>query len=42
MTIGQVQPLNIPTASELTEARDFLFEADVVCSRRKITFLRHR
>ena len=29
MTIGQVQSLNIPTASELTEARDFLFEADM-------------
>ena len=26
MTMAQVQPLNIPTASELTKARDFLCE----------------
>jgi len=30
MAITQAQPLNIPTASELTEARDFLFEADML------------
>ena len=29
MTITQVQPLNTPTASELTKAHDFLFEADM-------------
>ena len=29
MTITQVQPLNIPTASQLTVARDFLCEADM-------------
>jgi hypothetical protein len=27
MTMAQVQPLNIPTASELTKAHDFLCEA---------------
>ena len=30
MTIVQVQPLNIPTASELTKAHNFLFEADML------------
>jgi hypothetical protein len=30
MTIAQVQPLNIPTALELTEAHDFLFEAHML------------
>ena len=30
MTIAQVQPLNIPTSSELTKAHDFLFEADML------------
>ena len=30
MTITQVQPLNIPTASELSAARDFLCEADIL------------
>ena len=30
MTIAQVQPLNIPTASELTKARHFLFEAHML------------
>ena len=29
MTTAQVQPLNIPTASELAKARDFLCEADM-------------
>jgi hypothetical protein len=29
MTIAQVQPLNIPTSSQLTKAHDFLFEADM-------------
>jgi len=38
MTIGQVQPLNIPTASELTEARDFLFEADMFVADVKSLF----
>ena len=30
MTIAQVQPLNTPTASELTKAHDFLFEAHML------------
>ena len=30
MTIAQVQPLNTPTASELTKAHDFLHEADLL------------
>ena len=30
MTITQVQPLNIPTSSELTKAHDFLYEADLL------------
>ena len=30
MTIAQVQPLKIPTASELTKAHDFLFEAQML------------
>ena len=30
MTITQVHPLNIPTASELTKAHDFLYEADLL------------
>jgi hypothetical protein len=29
MALAQVQPLNTPTASELTKAYDFLFEADI-------------
>ena len=28
MATAQVQPLNTPTASELTKAHDFLYEAD--------------
>ena len=32
MTITQVQPLNIPTASELTKAREFLCEAAILVS----------
>ena len=38
MTITQVQSLNIPTASELTEARDFLFEADTFVADVKSLF----
>ncbi len=30
MTITQVQPLNIPTASELRKAHNFLYEADLL------------
>jgi hypothetical protein len=30
MTMAQVQPLNIPTASELTKARDFLCESAIL------------
>ena len=30
MTMPQVQPLNIPTASELTKARDFLSESAIL------------
>ena len=30
MTTAQVEPLNIPTASKLTEARDFLCEAAIL------------
>ena len=30
MTIAQVQPSHTPTASELTKAHDFLFEADML------------
>ena len=32
MMIAQVQPLNIPTASELTKARDFLCESAILVS----------
>ena len=39
MTIAQVQPLNIPTASELTKARDFLWEADMLIADVKLLFL---
>jgi hypothetical protein len=38
MTITQVQPLNIPTASELTKAHDFLFEADMLVTDVKSLF----
>ena len=38
MTITRVQSLNIPTASELTEARDFLFEADMFVTDVKSLF----
>jgi hypothetical protein len=30
MTMAQVQPLNFPTASELTNARDFLCESAIL------------
>ena len=30
MTTAQVQHLNIPTASQLTKAHDFLYEADLL------------
>jgi hypothetical protein len=39
MTIAQVQPLNIPTASELTKARDFLWEVDMLIADVKLLFL---
>ena len=38
MTITQVQPLNIPTASELTKAHDFLYEADLLVTDVKSLF----
>ena len=38
MTITQVQPLNIPTASELTKAHDFLHEADLLVTDVKSLF----
>jgi len=38
MTITQVQSLNIPTALELTAARDFLFEADMFVADVKSLF----
>ena len=38
MAITQAQPLNIPTPSELTEARDFLFEADMFVADVKSLF----
>ena len=31
-TMAQAQPLNIPTASELTKAREFLCEAAILVS----------
>ena len=33
-----VQPLNIPTASELTKAHDFLYEADLLVTDVKSLF----
>ncbi len=39
MTIAQVQPLNTPTASELTKAHDFLYEADLLVTDVKSLFL---
>ena len=38
MTMAQVQPLNIPTASELTKAHDFLHEADLLVTDVKSLF----
>jgi len=38
MTITQVQPLNIPTSSELMKAHDFLFEADMLVTDVKSLF----
>ena len=38
MTITRVHPLNIPTASELTKAHDFLFEADLLVADVKSLF----
>jgi hypothetical protein len=38
MTITQVQPLNIPTSSQLTKAHDFLFEADMLVTDVKSLF----
>jgi hypothetical protein len=39
MTMAQVQPLNIPTASELTKAHDFLCEADILVTDVRRLFL---
>ena len=38
MTMAQVQPLNIPTSSELAKAHDFLFEADMLMTDVKSLF----
>ena len=38
MTIAQVQPLDTPTASELTKAHDFLYEADLLVTDVKSLF----
>jgi len=37
-TMAQVQPLNIPTTSKLTEAREFLCEAVILVSDVKSLF----
>ena len=39
MTLAQVQPLNTPTASKLTKARDFLREADMLVTDVRSLFL---
>jgi hypothetical protein len=39
MAINQIQPRNIFTASELTDARDFLAEADILVTDVKSLFL---
>ena len=39
MTLAQVQALNIPTASELTKAHDFLSEADMLVTDVRSFFL---
>ena len=39
MPLAQVQPLNIPTASELTKAHDFLREADMLVTDVRSLFL---
>ena len=38
MMLTQVQPLNTPTTSELTKARDFLCEADMLVTEVKSLF----
>jgi hypothetical protein len=38
MTAAQAQPLNTPTASELTKAHDFLYEADLLVTDVKSLF----
>ncbi len=38
MTTAQVQPLNTPTASELTKAHNFLYEADLLVTDVKSLF----
>ena len=40
MATAQVQPLNTPTASELTKAHDFLYEADPARDRREESLFR--
>jgi len=39
MALVQVQPLNTPTASELTKAHDFLSEADMLVTDVRSLFL---
>jgi hypothetical protein len=38
MMLAQVQPLNTPTASELTKAHNFLYEADLLVTDVKSLF----
>jgi hypothetical protein len=37
--MAQAQPLNIPTASQLTKAHDFLCEADILVTDVRTLFL---
>ena len=39
MSSTQIKSLNIPTASELTKVRDFLWEADMLVADVKLLFL---
>jgi len=39
MVSTRIQPLDIPTALDLTKARDFLWEADMLVADVKLLFL---
>jgi hypothetical protein len=39
MSSTQIKSLNVPTASELTKVRDFLWEADMLVADVKLLFL---